>query len=150
MLTVSKNRFKSAKEKGAWLDWLSNHGKLLLFAATLSNYEITKLCRLDDDTTSAMEVDVDHKYLTVHLKYSEAWASRYYHEKNWNELLAVLAHEIAHVVTSEADDKLVFISNSKERSYYFERATEITSRWLYKYYKHYYMPTYKINPRTGQ
>ena len=141
---MKKYKFKSNAERDAFLDWLERHAKNLTAAARMTNYSLVRIRSLKLPTKNAMEVDVDHKYLNFTLDYNPAWAAEYWQKKEYEELLSVLAHEIAHVATSEADDKLIYISSSKERSFYFERLTELTSRWLYRYYFDSYMEAYNI------
>lgn len=141
---MKQYKFKSAKERDAFLDWLETHAKYLTSAARLTNYALVRLRSLKLPTKNAMEIEVDHKYLTFILDYNPQWAAEYWQKKDYEELLSIVAHEIAHLATSEADDKLYFISSSKERSFYFERLTEMTSRWLYRYYVDGYMKAHSI------
>ena len=141
---MKKHKFKSIKDRDSYLDWLEMHAKWLLSCAHLTNYALVRIKSFDGSSENAMEIDVDHKYLNFCLKYNPEWAAEYWYKKDYEELLSVLAHEIAHIITCEADDKLVFISSGKERSYYFERVTEVTSRWLYHLYRESFMEKYDI------
>jgi hypothetical protein len=149
-MAEKRNKFHNQKERSAVVDFLNNHIQGAIRAADLDQFTPNEIKWLKEPTDNAMEVDVDHKYFTVGVKVSESWVLGKYREKKYENIIMVICHEIAHVATSECDDKLVFISSSKERSYYFERLTEITGKWLHRYYWHRYMPMNKINPATGK
>lgn len=143
-------KFKSDVHKQAFTSWVLTHAKNILRAGDISQYQVTSLRWLVEPTDNAMEVVLDHKYFTIELRAAKSWAVDHWYKKEYYELLKVLCHEMAHVVTDEANDRLIFISNSKERSYYFERMTETTGRWLYKYYLRYMEDTPKTNIATGK
>lgn len=145
-----KRVFKNDKHKQAFTDWVFNHSRNILKAGNISNYQVVGLSWLGEPTSSAMEVVIDHKYFTIDLRVNRTWAVLKWEKKYYHDLLQTLCHEMAHVVTDEADHKLVFISNSKERSFYFERMTETTSRWLYSYYLRYMKDKPITNIATGK
>lgn len=147
------SKFKSKKIQVQFESFLENHLAHVLDCAQLAHFMVRarkRFCADESETApAAMTIEVDHKYLQLVISYESNYAARMWEEKDHEELIRTICHEVAHLVTTEAESKLVFISNSKEKSYYFERMTEHTSRWLYGYYDRYWMKSRKIKIETG-
>lgn len=150
MKKEKKPLFKSELARKQFLGWADNHAQMLIAAAGLSMFKLHKISWISLPSKSAMEIEVDHKYLYFNLDINEAWAAERWRKKEYEELLLVLTHEIAHVATTEPQDNLIYKSCSKDKSFYFERLTEITSRWLYQYYRKHYMDYFNITLETGE
>lgn len=148
-----QSKFKSKKIQGHFEDFLENHLSHILECAQLAHFTVRARRRFSaeegDEKFAAMTVEVDHKYIQLIISYESGYAANHWEDKDYKELIQTICHEVAHLVTTEAEAKLVFISNSKEKSYYFERMTEHTSRWLYGYYNHFWMKSRKIKIETG-
>lgn len=147
---MAEKKFKTDKHKKAFESFVFNHSKNILRAGNISQYQVSCLRWLAEPSENAMEVILDHKYFTIELQVNRTWAVGHWYKKEYLDLIRTLCHEMAHVVSDEADDRLVFVSNSKERSFYFERITETTGRWLYNYYLRYMDDKPKTNIATGK
>ncbi len=141
------------KEKKELNDFIIEHSSNIRQCAYLTNYTLVNLsCEKNlshKGRETAMQIDVDHKYLSFNLCYGIEWAESSWKSKNYKEIIITLCHEIAHIVTTESEERLNIKSSNSEIEYYYERLTELTSRWLYNSYCT-FIDRHKINLKTGK
>lgn len=142
------------KERREFNNFMWGHVQKILNCANLAHFEMRTLqsvapVKRVDGGEVAMHIEVNHKYMQFVLTYHDNYSSRVWKDGDYEELVKTLCHEITHIATTEAVDQLKLNYNSKAVSYYFERLTEFTSRWLYDNYKR-YMKDFNIDIKTGR
>ncbi len=140
-------------------NFLGNHLSHLLACAWLSDFKVTfksskdaSEAELKDFTgtkSAYMTNDVDYEYLTSHITYNKDKLLQDFLEKKFSNIIDILSHEIAHIVTGEAFDKLN-IKYTGDGRFYQERLTERVGRYIYRLYMFDYVTDNKINIQTGK
>lgn len=142
------------KEREKFHQFLSNHLYNIRNASHLTHYNL-KYKRGDKDDSdfkgnkpARMTMDIDHEYFESTLRYNEDVVGGLWKDREYDKILELLCHEMAHIPTSEPFDrlKIKYVGDAK---YYQERLTEFVGRLInYRYGG--FMRHNKINKRTGK
>lgn len=142
------------KDKDKLNRFLCNHISNIRHVAWLSNFKIGFSESHKDDadfkggSPARMTMDIDYQYLTATLRYNKKTIPEMWKNRNYDEIISTICHELAHIITGESFEKLK-IKYKGDGKYYQERLTEHVGRligWKYDGY----MDQYKINKRTGK
>lgn len=139
-------QWKNDKEKSAFLDFVFNHVENILKCANLSHFEMREIA---SQKANGMYIATEYDYLQFKLGYGTEWAAKHWQAGQVHFLVSFLCHEIAHIVIEEIEYHIEAKKGQEERMWY-ERATEHTSRWLYRLYTGYYVKENGINMATGK
>ena len=144
---MTKKKSQKKNKKLTLRQFITNHCFNIRNCGYLSNFKFDTLSTINKGAD--MQITVDHTYLCFHLEYNKPKMTKAYKDGDYEYIVQTLCHEMAHLVTTEFRDNLNIESKPKTVTYYLERVTELTSRWLYNSYKR-YMDERKINIKTGK
>lgn len=129
------------KEKDGATEFLNNHIWNLLNSSTLSHYTVGFSFGTGENNQdfrgskpASMTMETDHEYFRAMLVVKEDWFFESWREGKYEDLLSILCHEVAHILTSEMPDKLK-LRYSGESKYYQERLTESVGRLIGRVYE---------------
>lgn len=151
MAKPKRNKFNSKKDRTEFNNFVWGHVGKILHCGNLGHFEMRTLQSVPgevnkDGSQVAMHIEVNHKYMQFTLTYHDHYAARAWEEQDYEELLKTLCHEMAHILTTEPQERLKMTG---QVSYHFERLTESVSRWLYELYRK-YMNDFAIDIKTGR
>lgn len=95
-----------------------------------------------------MTIQVDYEYLSAIVRYSNKSVVGLWKAGHYNTIISLLCHEIAHIITGEAFEKLK-IKYKGDGKYYQERLTEQVGRLIEREYQNTYIPKHNIDIKTG-
>lgn len=142
-----KEKFATQDEKARFESFAKNHISHILKCGDLNHYWLRDFRA--GRMSHAMEVKPDVVYLDVEIIYDEDYAVTQFRNKDWDELLRTLCHEISHILAAEIEILPTLKKMSKVLDPIYERFTEHASRWLYRLYTTQYMPEHGIEIATG-
>lgn len=147
---LKRNKFNSRKDRDEFNSFVWAHVGKILSCGNLGHFEMRTLQSVPGEVSEggqvAMHIEVDHKYMFFTLTYHDHYAAKAWEEKDYEELLKTLCHEMAHILTTEPMENLKMTGKV---SYHFERLTESVSRWLYTIYRD-YMEDFAVDIKTGK
>lgn len=119
------------------IKFVHTHLAGLLNSMNLSQFSIT--VHFTDLKDATMDITPDHRYLEGRTRIDTGRCMEHWKLGEKDEILASLAHELSHLITSEMSDP--FQTHNKERKlteaeiHYEERVTEHVSRLALRLYK---------------
>lgn len=147
---IEGRRFKSVKQQEEFESFCKKHITNLLECAKLPHFILRSMVKKRLGPPKAMEVEIDHKYLEIIILYDENYAvEQFVDNKDIEELLRTLSHEVSHIPTAEIQDHVEIEASNAKQSFVFERCTQMVSLWLYDLYTLVYIPTHRVDIKTG-
>jgi hypothetical protein len=141
---------KLFNKKKAYKDFVAAHMHNILYISNLDDYELffLELEKDNENSDVCATMEVDYEYLRAKLACDDKYFDKQFKAKNYKDLIHVLCHEAAHIITSELPD-LVGLDYKGQMKFYLERATERTGRLINRLYSN-WMEKHKIKIETGK
>lgn len=118
------------------VSFVRRHVAGLCVCMSLTHFNIkVHFCKLKGAT---MDIELDHRYLDAVINIDTKSVVKMWKDDR-DEILACLAHELSHCVTSEMSDPFMWKGNSRrlteQQVHFEERVTETVSRLALRLYK---------------
>lgn len=139
--------FKNKQDRKDFESFVRGHLGHILKCADLNHYRLYSL-KSYSKAGEAMTIEPEPNYLDFDLRYEINWAADMWEEKDYDELISTLCHEVTHLPVGEIDLVPKIKKQNEVLDPLFERFVEHTSRWLRRCYD-IYMADYGIDKATG-
>lgn len=137
-------------KKNTHRTFTTNHMTKILSIAHLCDFEliVCSIKKEDLEYKIAASIEVDYEYLRATLNCNEEDFKSMYKDKRYVDMIHVLCHEAAHIITGELPDS-IGLDYKGYTKHYTERATERVGRLIKRVYLD-WIKSNKVNIATGE